>query len=105
MSIIDEYFSASAAHDTESVVAAFTMDATVTDEGVTHTGPDEIRAWRDATSSQFHYTTTVLEIHEPAPAVHVVTASVAGDFPGSPVNLEYRFVLRDGLIADLTIAP
>jgi hypothetical protein len=30
---------------------------------------------------------------------------VVGNFPGSPVTLKHRFALRDGLIADLTIAP
>jgi hypothetical protein len=27
-----------------------------------------------------------------------------GDFPGGQVDLAYRFVLRDGLIAELSIA-
>jgi hypothetical protein len=35
----------------------------------------------------------------------VVTAQVSGTFPGSPIQLRYRFTLRDGLIAAVTIAP
>jgi hypothetical protein len=30
---------------------------------------------------------------------------VTGDFPGSPVDLRYRFRLEGGLIASLEIAP
>lgn len=103
MSIIDEYFRAE--HDADAVTATFTTDGTVTDEGVTRTGHQEIRRWRAATSSQFRYTTTVLETEEVEPDVHLVTTRVAGDFPGSPVTLRQRFRLRDGLIADLVIAP
>lgn len=105
MSVIDEYFRASAAHDTEAVLATLTADAAVTDEGVTHTGHDAIRAWRNATSSEFHYTTTVLGTEQVAPATYLVSTRVVGDFPGSPVTLEHRFALRDSLIAALTIAP
>ncbi|MCX2934978.1 nuclear transport factor 2 family protein [Mycobacterium sp. CVI_P3] len=105
MSIIDAYLRASAEHDTESVVATFTPDATVTDEGVTHTGLDAIRQWRDSTSAEFQYKTTVLQTEELRPQTYLVTARVAGNFPGPPVTLKYQFALRDGLIADLTIAP
>jgi hypothetical protein len=105
MSIIDEYFRASAEHDTESALATFTTDATVTDEGITHTGHDAIGAWRTATSSEFQYTTTVLGTEQITPTEYLVTTQVVGNFPGSPVTLKHRFALRDGLIADLTIAP
>jgi hypothetical protein len=32
-----------------------------------------------------------------------VTALVSGDFPGSPIALQFRFVLDDGLISRLEI--
>ena len=34
----------------------------------------------------------------------VVTATLAGDFPGSPVDLEYEFTIADGIEA-LRIHP
>ena len=34
-----------------------------------------------------------------------VTARVTGDFPGSPVDLRYRFRLEGAAIARLEIAP
>ena len=34
-----------------------------------------------------------------------VTGRVTGDFPGSPVDLQYRFILEGDKIARLEIAP
>jgi hypothetical protein len=34
-----------------------------------------------------------------------VTGRVTGNFPGSPVDLRYRFRLDHGLVASLEIAP
>ena len=35
----------------------------------------------------------------------MVTGRVTGDFPGSPVDLQYRFTLEGDKIARLEIAP
>jgi len=35
----------------------------------------------------------------------VVTSHVVGDFPGSPIDLRYLFVLDDDRIAELEIVP
>jgi len=40
---------------------------------------------------------------EAAPDRTVVTAHVTGDFPGSPIDLRYRFKLVDRQIAGLEI--
>ncbi len=105
MSIIDEYFRASAERDVDAVIATFATDATVTDEGRPRTGHDEIRAWRTATSTEFEYTTAVLDTEQLGQHVYLVSTQVTGNLPGSPVTLRQRFTLRDGLIADLVIAP
>ena len=55
---VTAYLTAHRTHDVEAVVATFTSDATVTDEGRTHRGHDEIRAWLGRTSSEYTYTTT-----------------------------------------------
>jgi hypothetical protein len=60
---------------------------------------DEIRAWREKLAAAFDYTVRVLRTE----GEYRVTAQVAGDFPGSPVELTYDFRLRDGLIAELVI--
>ena len=51
-------------------------------------------------------TTTAEPIDLPAPGNQTtVTGRVTGDFPGSPVDLQYRFTLESDKIARLEIAP
>ena len=57
---IEDYFRAVDDDVTEALVACFTDDAEVTDEGALHRGPEEIRAWREQTRSAYQYTATVL---------------------------------------------
>jgi hypothetical protein len=100
---IAAYFDADT-RDSDAVARCFTNDAEVLDEGETHKGPAAIKAWKTATASRFSY------IAEPFALTkndrkYVVTSRVTGDFPGSPVDLRYVFVLERGKIASLEIAP
>ena len=63
---IDDYFRAIAEDDTDALVACFTDDAQVSDEGSVHRGPEEIRAWRERTRSAYRYTADVLRPSERA---------------------------------------
>ena len=64
--VIDAYFRAIAGDDTDALVACFTDDAEVSDEGSVHRGPEEIRAWRERTRSAYRYTADVLAPRETA---------------------------------------
>ena len=44
--------------DTDTVAHCFTEDATVRDEGKTHTGRAAIGAWRAKTATEYQYTST-----------------------------------------------
>lgn len=88
--------------DPEAVARCFTAQGTVKDENHTHTGPDAIRAWKAAASAAYTYTSEPRAV-ELKDGVHVVTSHVAGDFPGSPVDLRYFFRLERGRIASLEI--
>lgn len=85
-----------------AVARCFTAQATVKDEGKTHTGIDAIKAWKAAASTQYSYTTEPFALLQQN-GQHIVSGRVAGNFPGSPVNLQYRFRLERGLIASLEI--
>ena len=50
----------------------------------------------------YHYTSEPLAVDASGPEV-TVTARVTGDFPGSPVELRYRFTLEGASIARLEI--
>ena len=100
---IAAYFSADR-QNPNALARCFMAQATVKDEGRTHTGLDAIQAWKAAASTQYAYTTEPFALEQDS-GHHVVSSRVAGNFPGSPVNLHYRFRLERGLIASLEIAP
>jgi len=96
------YFAADQ-NDGDAVAQCFTEHAIVIDERQTHAGPEAIRRWKAEASAKFSYTTDPFAVSE-EDGQTVVTAHVAGDFPGSPVDLRYAFVLEGGKIARLEIA-
>ena len=100
---IAAYFAADQT-DGDGVAECFTENATVTDERRTHAGRDAIRRWKAEAAATFSYTTDPFEIREEGGQI-VVKAHVAGDFPGSLLDLRYTFVLDGGKIARLEITP
>lgn len=93
-------------HDTDLEMSCFAPDATVTDDGHTYRGLDEIRGLLTRAASEFTYTTTITEASA-ADDHHVhVVHHLEGDFPGGVVDLHYRYVLAEsGKIQELVIAP
>ncbi|MET4579989.1 nuclear transport factor 2 family protein [Ottowia thiooxydans] len=87
----------------EALARCFTAHAVVKDEGHTHTGLEAIQAWKAAATTKYTYTTVPFALEREAD-MQVVRAHVAGNFPGSPVDLRYRFRLERGLIASLEIS-
>jgi hypothetical protein len=99
---IAAYFAADR-QNPEALARCFTAQATVKDEGHTHTGLAAIQAWKAAASTQYTYTTEPFAL-EQKDGLDVVSSRVTGTFPGSPIDLLYRFRLERGLIASLEIA-
>lgn len=86
----------------EVLARCFTASAAVKDEGHTHTGVEAIKAWKAAASAAYTYTAEPLALDQKEGS-QVVRARVTGNFPGSPVELQYHFRLERGLIASLEI--
>lgn len=86
-----------------AVAACFTPQGIVTDEGRSHRGRAAIQAWKQGASVQYQYEVRPLDIADEDGA-QVVRARVTGTFPGSPVDLRYRFRLQRGLVAALEVA-
>ena len=101
---ITDYFAADRGEDLDQLLRNFTDDAEVVDEGRRHVGHAEIAAWKTQASKQYSYTVTPFAVSEDGGRV-TVTAHLVGNFPGSPVDLRYRFALRDNRVAALEIAP
>ena len=102
---IAQYQDAHDGRDVEKALAAFTPNATVKDDGHEYHGPDEIRDWLARASTTFTYTRTLTGATAIDENSWLVTNHLEGDFPGGVVDLRYRFVLADGLISELEIAP
>src|SRR3989337_609117 len=90
---ISTYFHAKNAHDADAVAALFTGDGRVHDERHDHRGREAIRAWAEGTFKQYAMMQTPTAVRDDGGAT-VVTAEVAGTFPGSPIELEFRFVVE-----------
>jgi hypothetical protein len=89
--------------DATAVTRCFTNDAVVKDEGHTYSGLPAITQWRADVSAKYTFTSKLLAVEETGGVV-VVTNRLTGNFPGSPVDLRYRFRLERGKIAALEIA-
>ena len=98
---IAAYFAADTS-DANAVARCFSESAVVIDERREHRGRPAITRWKGDAAAKYHYTSEPLAVDASAPDV-VVTALVTGDFPGSPVKLQYRFTLEGASIARLEI--
>ncbi len=95
------YFEAKNREDVEATLAFFAPDAAVNDEKEVRTGHEAIRRWLEDTR-RYHAIATPSLVSNVGEAI-VVEANVAGDFPGSPITLTYRFHLADQKIKNLEI--
>jgi ketosteroid isomerase-like protein len=101
--IVTRYLAAADALDPQAVADCFTTDGTVLDEGKTYRGREEIRQWRANLLGAYTYTTKINGSEPVDGGGYLVRVTVEGDFPGGIAHLNYRFTLRDALIADLRI--
>lgn len=97
---IAAYFAAE--HNPEALARCFTAQAVMKDDGHTYTGVDAIKAFMAEASARYSATTVPFAL-EREDGFQIVKAKVTGNFPGSPIDLSYRFRLERGLIAALEI--
>jgi uncharacterized protein (TIGR02246 family) len=101
---IAAYIAGSNAHDAAACAACFTDDAVVRDEGRERQGNAAIREWMEEVSEKYRPTVDVIDVGQTDDQT-IVTGRVAGNFPGSPVDLRYTFTLAGEKIARLEIRP
>jgi hypothetical protein len=100
---ISAYLKAKNEHDVDAMLVPFNEDATVKDEGREHHGRPAIRSWLEDVTRKYRVTLEVRDVTA-ADGTTVVSGLVAGNFPGSPVLLDYAFTLSGPTIARLEIA-
>ncbi len=90
------YMSLTIGGDHAAATVCFAEAAHVTDDGRDYRGTSEIGRWLDRVPGEYAYTATPLSAREGEVAGRtIVTCRVEGTFPGSPVDLDYRFDLDD----------
>ena len=101
--IITSYLKAHDARDLDVAVRTYAPDATVTDEGRTYEGREEIGRWLARSASEFTYTIEMTGATKLDDDHYDVTHHLEGTFPGGQVDLHFRFALRDNAVARLAI--
>lgn len=99
---IAAYFDNDRKGNATAIAESFTQDAVVIDEGNTYTGRDAIRKWMANASTKYTYTVEPFSIQEEGEKT-VVSSHLVGNFPGSPVDLRYFFVINGDKISRLEI--
>jgi hypothetical protein len=103
--VIRRYFVLDAERQIDSIVALFSDDATVVDEGETRHGTTAIRAWQTGPASRYTYTTEVLSTDAITADRFVVAGRLTGNFPRGTAELKWDFTVAGDRISKLVIAP
>jgi hypothetical protein len=96
------YIAAENRGDTEALSQCFAEHAVVRDERQTIEGLAAIKRWKAETKKKYQHTV------EPLACVRkdgktVVTSRLTGNFPGSPIDLQFIFGLEGNSIVSLEI--
>jgi len=99
---IAAYIAAENGQDTEVLAQCFADHAVVRDEGRTIEGLQAIKEWKAETKKKYNHRIEPLEAEE-RDGKTVVKSKLSGNFPGSPVTLEFSFGLEGDKIVYLEI--
>lgn len=99
---ISEYLSAVEEKNSDKLARCFADDAIVHDEGGHYRGYNAIKSWSEETQRKYRYSMEALDVSETGDTFHL-RAKVTGNFPGSPVELDYLFTLANDKIGSLKI--
>jgi hypothetical protein len=98
--VISELIEAQNSHNSSQYANCFSEAAIVFDEGKTHTGKTEIKHWIEKANQEYKTRMKPLDYSE---TEDILTAEISGTFNGSPIVLNYHFILKDNLIKSLKI--
>jgi ketosteroid isomerase-like protein len=94
------YLAADKAKDLDLIARCSADDALVHDEDHDYRGLDAIKAWKREADAKYRYIMEPLEasVNDATVKMH---ARLTGDFPGSPVEVDYTFTLANDKITSL----
>ena len=96
------YIAAENTGDSNLFDQCFAEDAVVRDENETHAGLAAIKKWKAETKKKYQHTVDPLSFVEKGGKT-IVTNRLAGNFPGSPIELDFVFTLAGDKIVSLEI--
>ena len=96
------YIAAENRGDAEALAQCFAGDAVVRDEGQTIEGLAAIKRWMAETKKKYQHTIEPL-VSTQKDDKTIVTNRLSGNFPGSPIELQFIFGLDGNKIATLEI--
>jgi len=96
------YIAAENQRDTEALARCFAQDAVVQDERQTMKGLAAIKQWKAETTKKYQHTIEPLRFAQ-KDGKTIVTNRLTGNFPGSPIELQFIFKLEGDKIASLEI--
>jgi hypothetical protein len=99
---VTDYLAADRDRDMDKLSRCFNKDARVHEEQNEYEGLDAIKSWKQRTTSKYRYEVETMRaaVTEKNVRLH---ARLTGNFPGSPAELDYTFVLANGKISSLDI--
>lgn len=100
--VVASYFEAANQFDAGAAAACFTPDAMLCDNGREFIGTAAIkRLMSESNEVQPQITVTSARVDG---AIAKIVGTVEGNFPESPVELDFEFQLQDGKISQLTVS-
>jgi ketosteroid isomerase-like protein len=99
---IAAYYHASDVHDNDLLANCFAADALLFDEGVEYHGPEAVSRHILEANKDAKVMTDITSCVE-KDSETIVTATISGNFSGSPIPLDFHFTLNNGKIKTLDI--
>lgn len=100
--VITDLVNAQNSFDSVSYANCFSETAIVFDENHNHKGKKEIEQWISQANEKYQAVMKPVSYEEKG-SRSILKAESAGNFPGSPIVLQFHFEIRDGLISSLEI--
>lgn len=98
------YLAAEKTKNVELFDQCFAADAIVHDEGKQHQGLTAIKAWKRHADESYQFVLEPLKASTKGDVV-TVRAKVTGNFPGSPIELNFNFTIANDKITALNVNP
>lgn len=99
---IEGFIKAQNESDSTAFASYFTEHATVSDEGSSYLGKEEIKEWIQAATEKYNMQLTPIDFTQTG-SKGKLTVEVSGTFPGSPAVMNYHLELDGSSIGSLKI--